>query len=200
MNQVGLRDVPNTGPKISLKEIFRPSGHTRDQMTDTGGDPNVKFEQGIRRLARQLHLPPAELELVTASLATLKHTRAIAQAAKDTARTLDAGEAVAYRRAVQRRYQDAPCGCGLCQAASVTDRPLRFVPTLTRDGDEVKVWCPPIPRLVIAGHWAHGVELARWYAARDIFFRQAPGVGALITRRMAKAALTETATPQEQSA
>ena len=81
-----------------------------------------------------------------------------------------------YWRAEALRYEDAPCGCLLCQEADVTDRPLRFVP------DEILgVFDRAIDtarnRIVVTGHWAHGAELARWYVARDAFFASAPRRG-----------------------
>jgi hypothetical protein len=157
-----------------------------------------KFEQGIRRLAGRLQLPAAELKMITASLATLKNPRAVDEAPGAGVRMITAEEAAAARRAARLRYQDAPCQCGACQAAGVTERPRRFVPTLTRDGDEERVRDPQTLRLVVAGHWAHGAELARWYAAREACLRHAPAgsIWTTITRRMAKAALPPAATKE----
>jgi hypothetical protein len=84
-----------------------------------------------------------------------------------------ADEAAAYVRAERLRYEDDPCGCLACQAAGVTDRPLRYVPQFTHDDREERAWCPLHQKLVVVGHWAHGDELARWYAARDRFFTRA---------------------------
>jgi hypothetical protein len=55
----------------------------------------------------------------------------------------------------------------------MSDYALRFVPddvhgVLDRAIDTVR------NRVVVTGHWAHGDELARWYAARDAFFASAP--------------------------
>jgi len=88
-------------------------------------------------------------------------------------RVLATAEREAYARAEALRYADIPCGCGACFRADVTDRPLRFVPddvngVLDRAIDTVR------NRIVVTGHWAHGDELARWYAARDAFFASVP--------------------------
>jgi hypothetical protein len=84
-------------------------------------------------------------------------------------RVMATPEREAYTRAEVLRYQDEPCSCWDCQAAAVTDRPVRFVPddvngTFDRAIDTVR------NRVVMTGHWAHGDELARWYVARDAFF------------------------------
>jgi hypothetical protein len=88
-------------------------------------------------------------------------------------RVMGTPERLEYARAETLRYEDAPCGCLLCQEADVTHRPLRFVP------DEIlgvldKALDTERNREVITGHWAHGEELARWYVARDHFFASAP--------------------------
>jgi len=88
-------------------------------------------------------------------------------------RVMPTDERAAYARAEALRYADIPCGCGACFRADVTDRPLRFVPdethgVLDRAIDTVR------NRIVVTGHWAHGEELARWYAARDAFFGSVP--------------------------
>lgn len=78
------------------------------------------------------------------------------------------GESRAYQRAEAMRYEDQPCGCPKCREAEVTDKPLRFVPEFTPDDRERKV--RDGERVVTAGHWAHGYELARWYEARANFY------------------------------
>jgi hypothetical protein len=91
-------------------------------------------------------------------------------------RVMATPEREAYVRAEALCYQDEPCTCWDCQDAGVTDRALRFVPddvngVLDRAIDMVR------NRVVVTGHWAHGAELARWYAARDAFFASAPRRG-----------------------
>jgi hypothetical protein len=97
-------------------------------------------------------------------------------AARADLRVMGTPERLEYARAEGLRYEDVPCGCLLCQEADVTDRPLRFVP------DEVlgvfdKAIDTARNRTVVTGHWAHGAELVRWYAARDLFFASAPRRG-----------------------
>jgi hypothetical protein len=84
-------------------------------------------------------------------------------------RVMGTYERVEHARAEALRYEDTPCECVLCGQAHVTHRPLRFVPddidgALDRAIDTVR------NRILVTGHWAHGEELARWYAARDAFF------------------------------
>jgi hypothetical protein len=79
-------------------------------------------------------------------------------------------EAREYRRAELAHYQDPPCPCAHCQEAGVTHRFLRFVPERTDDDRDCQLHDPILNRTVIAGHWAHGEELRRWYAAKDAFY------------------------------
>jgi hypothetical protein len=54
--------------------------------------------------------------------------------------------------------------------ANVDHEPLRFVPTLTPDGlREERAFNPTRHVIETCGHWAHGDELARWYAAKTQF-------------------------------
>jgi len=77
-----------------------------------------------------------------------------------------------YHRAEALRYEDKPCGCLSCREAEVTEKPLRFVPEVNPDGTDRRVRDGVRDRIVVAGHWAHGFELARWYAAKGEFYEQ----------------------------
>jgi hypothetical protein len=76
-------------------------------------------------------------------------------------------DAIEHRRAVALRYQDEPCGCHLCRKAGVSHRFLRYVPDTDADDRDVRMLLDGTQ--VTRGHWAHGEELRRWYAARDHF-------------------------------
>ena len=89
-------------------------------------------------------------------------------------RVMHADELAEYHRAERQRYEDEPCGCLACQLASVTERPLRFVPDFDADDRPERAFDNTRNRIVVSGHWAHGDELARWYVARDHFFALAP--------------------------
>jgi hypothetical protein len=80
-------------------------------------------------------------------------------------------EAAEYLRAHRLHWFDEPCGCPLCFAAGVSDKPLRFVPDA--DGD-ARAYHPTFGRVVTTGHWAHGDELRRWYVAKAACFASAP--------------------------
>lgn len=80
------------------------------------------------------------------------------------ARWMGHDEALEYVRAERHCWHTDPCSCLACQAAGVEDRPLRYVPEFDRDDHEIEVWCGLKHEMVVAGHWAHGDELARWYA------------------------------------
>jgi hypothetical protein len=93
-------------------------------------------------------------------------------------RYMTAGEMDEHQRAVACRFNDPPCHCAACRRAGVDARPLRFVPTLVApDGDELeRAFNADRNHVEIVGHWAHGEELARWYAARDAFYALAPAM------------------------
>jgi hypothetical protein len=98
------------------------------------------------------------------------------------ARVMGTSEIREYLRAMRLHCQDAPCNCPACLAANVTQQPLRFVPDVM-DGGEARAFFQARNRLVVTGHWAHGLELARWYAAREVFMASAP-------RRLARVFVT----------
>jgi hypothetical protein len=79
-------------------------------------------------------------------------------------------DANAWTRAHDLRWEDAPCACVLCQRAGVSDKPLRFVPEYTDDDHERRVRNVRLDRVVTAGHWAHGTELAGYYRGREEFY------------------------------
>jgi hypothetical protein len=83
-------------------------------------------------------------------------------------RQMSVDEAAEHWRATLARYHDDPCGCLLCQAAGVTDRPLRFVPTVV-DGQEERAFNPTRKVVEVVGHWAHGEELRQWYETQEAF-------------------------------
>jgi hypothetical protein len=88
-------------------------------------------------------------------------------------RYMGESERDAHARAAALRWRDDPCPCLDCQAAGVADRPLRFVPTL-EDGGEAKAFNARRNAVEVVGHWAHGEELRRWYAAHDACMAAAP--------------------------
>jgi hypothetical protein len=95
-----------------------------------------------------------------------------------------------YRRAISLHYEDEPCGCHECKSADVSHRMLRYVPDSDRDDQDVKLQLDG--KVVVKGHWAHGQELARWYAARDAYFALRDQFAGKLPRRM-KAAPVEVA-------
>jgi len=97
-------------------------------------------------------------------------------------RWMGADEAREYSRAEALGYEDAACDCLLCQAAG-TDRPVRFVPDFTADDREERAFHPAKNQIVTVGHWAHGEELVRCYAARAQFYGL---LGRSALRRMAR--------------
>lgn len=93
--------------------------------------------------------------------------KASAQATVDLP-ALNESEARAYEQAERMRYEGRCCSCRECVEADVTEKPTRFVPEFDAEDREVRVRCGE--RIVVAGHWAHGQELARWYQARGDFY------------------------------
>ncbi len=84
-------------------------------------------------------------------------------------RQMSVAELDDHSRAEQLRYADEPCLCAECEHAGVMYRALRFVPTVQGD-DYEQAFNPRRGKVEIVGHWAHGEELRRWYAARAHFF------------------------------
>jgi hypothetical protein len=76
-------------------------------------------------------------------------------------------ERAEYRAALDAGFNADPCGCHLCQQAGVSHRFLRYVPDEDADGHDLNR--VDGDRIITLGHWAHGDELVRWYAARDHF-------------------------------
>jgi hypothetical protein len=91
--------------------------------------------------------------------------KAIPRGQTGTLAEMNADEAREYHRAVALHYQDEPCRCLNCVAAGVTHRFLRYVPETDDNDRDVRMRLGE--KVVTRGHWAHGEELARWYAARD---------------------------------
>ncbi len=89
-----------------------------------------------------------------------------------------------YLDARLRHYQgDAPCACLRCVSVGETRAP-RFVPDDLPDDTVARAFCPALNAIVVSGHWAHGDELARWYAARDAFAAAIPRRRGLRVRRI----------------
>ena len=97
-------------------------------------------------------------------------------------RTMGVTECHGYHDAERLHWQDEPCPCLTCQAADITHLPLRFVPEFHDEGPEIRVFDAVRGRVVVAGHWAHGDELAAWYRAREVFFASAPIARQLLAR------------------
>ena len=74
-----------------------------------------------------------------------------------------------YARAEQLRYEGSPCTCRECVQAGMAERATRFVPEFVDDHARLVRFGE---RIVTAGHWAHGFELARWYQARADFYNK----------------------------
>lgn len=93
-------------------------------------------------------------------------------------RLMGASEVDEYLAARNARYRDeGPCACLRCEDAGVSHRPRRYVPDELDDDTYARAFCPTLNRVVMTGHWAHGEELRRWYAARDTFVATARRAG-----------------------
>jgi len=91
--------------------------------------------------------------------------------------TMSHAQAIEHRHAEQQRYEAPPCGCQSCAEAGVTEKALRFVPDADADGADRRMKDPLADRHVVAGHWAHGWELQRWYRARADFYNRCLELG-----------------------
>lgn len=77
-------------------------------------------------------------------------------------------DSTVWLEAERLRLDGDPCHCAACREASVDHRLVRFVPEETADGRSVRARIGE--RIVVRGHWAHGYELKRWYAAKEKFW------------------------------
>jgi hypothetical protein len=130
----------------------------------------------VRRAAKQLATTntffPSTAEWYDVAARLVAH-----DAPPSAVRRMDAQEAREYLRARALHYEDQPCDCVHCQRASVTTRPIRFVPDFDAEDRECKAFHPGLNRDVVTGHWAHGEELARWYRAKEAFYAQGRALG-----------------------
>lgn len=81
---------------------------------------------------------------------------------------LSYADSAIWLEAERLRLDGEPCHCGACREAGVDHRLVRFVPEDTADGRSVRARIGD--RVVVRGHWAHGFELKRWYAAKEQFW------------------------------
>lgn len=88
---------------------------------------------------------------------------------------MDRHEIAEWTDARDKRWNGDPCSCPQCRAAGVEHRLLRFVPESDQNGMDCNAKIGD--RVVTRGHWAHGEELARWYAAKDAFWTEAMKYG-----------------------
>lgn len=84
------------------------------------------------------------------------------------AQQLSSVEVAEYLDAERRHYEGEPCRCEACRASGVDHRFLRFVPEFDEYDSERRALIGD--RSVVRGHWAHGEELRRWYAAKEAFW------------------------------
>lgn len=91
-------------------------------------------------------------------------------------------EARIWRAAEAAFWEQDPCPCTLCVAANVDWKPLRFVPEFDEFDRERKVFDQGRNRVVTAGHWAHGVELAGYYRARGEYLSMADSLRGTVRR------------------
>jgi hypothetical protein len=74
-----------------------------------------------------------------------------------------------HSRAEALHWQSADlCHCEQCVKAGVDHKPLRYVPNEPQEPVRHGLTGRP----TLAGHWAHGAELARWYAGKVQFYAQ----------------------------
>jgi hypothetical protein len=89
------------------------------------------------------------------------------EAAQADIPALSESQAHEYLKAEKARYEGPVCSCLECRRAGI-EKPIRFVPEFNENDTDRKVKCGE--RIVTAGHWAHGAELARWYQAKADFY------------------------------
>jgi hypothetical protein len=163
-------------------------------------DDYGSFERAFRRLSAAFRVKPVEAESLSrtyfrallpytlqavldagkALLGTSKHFPRVAEwldvlgpiaLAPTDHRHMTVAEMDEKADAEKKRYEGPPCLCSACVRAGVVHQFLRFVPTVTHDGEtELYAFTSRRNVLEIVGHWAHGEELLRYYAAKTAFF------------------------------
>lgn len=121
--------------------------------------PLAMVQDGAQRvIERNKHFPkPAEwLDAIPRATATA------------TVEPLSAFDADEWQAAERGRWEQPACRCAECRDAGVTGRPMRFVPNTDATGADVRGLIGE--RTVTRGHWIHGHDLARWYAAKEQFW------------------------------
>lgn len=111
-----------------------------------------------------------------------------ATASTDALESLTAFEADEWAAAERGRWEQPACKCAECRDAGMTTRAMRFVPNVTANGGDQRGMFGQ--RMVARGHWIHGHDLARWYAAKEQFWGlfdmavkgKAMGVRAVVSR------------------
>lgn len=98
---------------------------------------------------------------------------------------LTTAEATTYRDAERQGWEAPPCECARCLQAGVHEKPIRFVPEFDRHDVSEKVVDPIGNRIVVAGHWAHGRELAGYYEAWAGFWNRCLELGLLSVKERA---------------
>lgn len=107
-------------------------------------------------------------------------------AAGEALSSLTPVEVAEHLDAERRSYDGEPCGCRACERAGVSHRFTRYVPESDELGRDAKGLIGE--RVVTRGHWAHGDELARFYAVRDRFWTDYRALLARMTMPNATAA------------
>jgi hypothetical protein len=97
-------------------------------------------------------------------------------------RAMSTAEADELAEAAAAFYTGPVCAFDCCQGIG---RPIRFVPTLSDAGPEERALHPYRQRVEVVGHWAHGDELRRWYAARAACLASAKKYPRLVRRVLA---------------
>ncbi len=108
---------------------------------------------------------PTPAEWIDAMPRRSVHSADVPVMFEQKAQTWRAAEAVYWER--------DPCACEACVAAGVDWKPGRFVPEFDGYDSERKVFDQGRGRIVTAGHWAHGAELAGYYEARSAYLSAA---------------------------
>lgn len=153
------------GPFLdTFRELRGVLVHRRMEDAEESKQETAYFHALRRYPFRDVRLAADNLLRSTAKFPSPSEWIAALPKARPDVRQLRESEGTEYQRAAEIGWQDEPCDCVACHAANVTHRPLRFVPTVDASG-EIDQAIDAAGHLVTPGHWAHGWELSRWYAA-----------------------------------
>lgn len=97
-----------------------------------------------------------------------------------------------YETAQRYGWEGDTCDCPQCREASVTDQPVRYVPRIGPDGEDMRRCVDSgRQRYFCLGEWLHGWALQRWHTAQAAFWALDQRKGGRVQAAVTQAATRE---------